>query len=176
VKSPFPQALPKRQNLVYTLLKKPAIIISALAASLLVLVYQNAVVYPHLESQLAELHAPEILPALSLAGSNSRGDTTPTITVKAARPYLLSVDIPTDDRFSSYSCELQSASGEIIWRIPVAAEAAKDQVTIHAPASLVNSGRYTLVIRGSANAASGGDPGAGSKELARDVFDVAILH
>ena len=45
----------------------------ALAASLLVIVYQNAVVYPRLRSEVAQLETPEILPTVSLVSGNSRG-------------------------------------------------------------------------------------------------------
>ncbi len=76
-----------------------ALVWSALAASLLVIAYQNLAVFPHFKTEIAELKAPEILPVVSLVGGNSRGGQTPEASVAAAHPFLLSVDIPTQDRF-----------------------------------------------------------------------------
>lgn len=174
VAGPFPTTVPRKRNVVSFLLKRPAVIGLALAASLLVIVYQNVVVYPHLESQVAELRAPEILPTLSLAGTNSRGGSIPSFTVRAAHPYLLSLDIPAEDHYASYSCELHAPSGEILWRIPVTNEAAKDMVTIQAPAIETNSGRYVLVIRGNPSADFNGNSPGRSIELARDTFELSV--
>ncbi len=175
VKSPRSQPLPsqtllKKRSLVYVIFQRPAILAGALAASLLVIAYQNAWVYPHLENEVAALRAPEILPTLSLAGSNSRGGSVPSLTVHAAQPFLLAVDFPGDDRFKSFSCALQTPSGEILWNVPVTAEAARDLVTIHAPAVHGGSGRYTLVLSGNSDGKSGGS----SIELARDSFDLTV--
>jgi hypothetical protein len=170
VPPPAPQTYPRKQSLVYTIFQRPTILAGALAASLLVIVYQNALVYPHLERQVAELRAPEVLPTLSLAGSNSRGGTMPSLTVQAAQPFLLAVDVPVDDRFKTFSCELHAPSGAVLWRVPVTAEAAKDLVTIHAPAIRGSSGRYTLVFSGISDGKSAGS----SIELARDPFDLTV--
>src|ERR1700733_10656742 len=66
----------------------------ALAASLLVIVYQNAVVYPWLRSEVAQLETPEILPTVSLVNGNSRGGGIPSAAVGGAHSLLLLVDIP----------------------------------------------------------------------------------
>ena len=50
---------------------------SALAASLLVIVYQNAVVFPRFQTQIAELRAPEVLPVVSLVRLVRPGLTAP---------------------------------------------------------------------------------------------------
>ncbi len=173
ISHPLPRPLHKKQGLIHVILHKPAFIGIALAASLLVIVYQNVLVYPHLESQVAELHSPELLPTLSLAGTNNRGGSVPSIAVKAAHPFLLSVDIPTEDRFASYTCDLHSPSGEILWRVPVTSEAAKDLVTIHAPAINKNNGRYLLVVQGNSNVNSTGNSNKSSIELARYAFDLS---
>src|SRR5271155_4232621 len=82
-------------------LLRPALVWSALAASLLVIAYQNVVVYPHFKTEIAELKAPEILPSLSLVNGNSRGGQIPAVTVGGGQPFLLLLDIPAQDRFSS---------------------------------------------------------------------------
>src|SRR5580698_9913354 len=52
----------------FAVLWRPALVLTALAASLLVIAYQNVTVYPHLKSEIARLNAPEILPSVSLVG------------------------------------------------------------------------------------------------------------
>src|SRR3984885_7808644 len=99
---------------------------AALAASLLVIAYQNVVVYPRFKSEIAELKAPEILPAVSLVGGNSRGGQIPAAAVELDQPFLLMVDIPAEDRFSSYTCLLYSPSGSLSWRVDVSPQLAKD--------------------------------------------------
>lgn len=125
-----------------------ALVWSALAASLLVVAYQNVVVFPRFKTEVAELKAPEILPVISLVGGNSRGDQTPTATAAAAHPFLLSLDIPTQDRFSSYTCLLYSPSGTLAWRVEVSPQAARDTVSIRVPSTDKLPGEYTLAVQG----------------------------
>lgn len=125
-----------------------ALVWSALAASLLVIAYQNMVVYPRFRAEIAELKTPEILPAVSLVGGNSRGGPAPAITTHASQPFLLSLDIPTQDRFSSYTCLLYSPSGSLIWRVEVPAQSARDTVSIRVPSAERLPGEYTLTVQG----------------------------
>jgi Putative zinc-finger len=126
---------------------------SALAASLLVIAYQNVIVYPRFKAEIAELKAPEILPQVSLVGGNSRGGQIPVATVGSGRPFLLLVDIPAEDRFSSYSCLLYSPSGSLAWRVDVSAQQAKDTVSIRVPSAgpgivYPGPGEYSLTVQG----------------------------
>jgi Putative zinc-finger len=125
-----------------------ALVWSALAASLLVVAYQNLVVFPRFATEIAGLKAPEVLPSISLVGGNSRGGQIPAAEVGAARPFLLQLDIPTQDRFSSYTCLLYSPSGSLAWRVEVSAEAAKDTVSIRVPSAVGPPGVYTLAVQG----------------------------
>jgi hypothetical protein len=129
---------------------------AALAASLLLTAYQNIVVYPHLRTEIAELKAPQILPSLSLVNGNSRGGETSSITVSKAKPFLLMIDIPTQDRFLSYTCSLYSPSGSLAWNVQVSAQEAKDTVSIRVPGVDKVEGSYTLIVRGDADRASVG--------------------
>jgi len=125
----------------------PAFAIPALAACLLVIAYQNLVLLPHSRHALAELRSPEILPTLSLVGGNSRGGSPPSVVV-GANAFLVLIDIPTQDRFSSYACLLYSPSGSVAWRIQVSADQAKDTVSIRVPVDRAASGSYMLVVQG----------------------------
>jgi hypothetical protein len=121
---------------------------SALAASLLLVAYQNLLVFPRLQTEIAELRTPEVLPVISLVGGNSRGGETPTASVAAEHPFLVSLDIPTQDRFTSYSCLLYSPSGTLAWRVEVSPRAARDTVSIRVPSTGKLSGEYTLAVQG----------------------------
>jgi hypothetical protein len=129
-------------------LLRPVITWSALAASLLVIAYQNVVIYPHFESEIAELKAPEILPSLSLVNGNSRGGQVHEVAVGAGRPFLLLLDIPIEDRFSSYTCLLYTPSGALSWRLEVSPQVAKDTVSVRVPSADRPPGDYTLVLQG----------------------------
>ncbi len=110
-----------------------ALVWSALAASLLVIAYQNVMVFPRFKTEIAAFKAPEILPVISLVGGNSRGGQIPTAPAAAGQPFLFLVDIPAQDRFSSYTCLLYSPSGAVSWRVDVSAQAARDTVSIRVP-------------------------------------------
>jgi Putative zinc-finger len=133
-----------------------ALVWSALAASLLVIAYQNLVVFSHVKTEIAESRAPELLPVVSLVGGNSRGGRIPTAELAATRPFLLQLDLPTQDRFSSYTCLLYSPSGSLLGRVEVSAQAAKDTVSIRVPSAGAQVGKYTLVVQGTAQ--QGGSP------------------
>lgn len=126
----------------------PSLAWSALAASLLLIAYQNVFVFPHFKTEMAALSAPQILPSLSLVGGNSRGGQVPAFTVGATQPFLLLLDIPTEDRFVSYTCLLYSPSGSLVWRVDVSSQSAKDTVSIRVPPAGRHSGEYTLRVQG----------------------------
>ena len=143
---------------------------SALAACLLIIAYQYTVVYPRFQSEISQLTAPEILPSLSLVGGNSRGGQVPAATLEASHDFLLLVDIPTQDRFSSYACLLYSPSGSLSWRVEVPAQSARDTISIRVPPAGRPSGEYTLAVQGNMDPkiAPGGPP----VELARYRFNL----
>ena len=132
----------------FEFLWRPVFALPAFALLLLVIAYQAIVVYPRQAGEIAQLQAPRILPGLSLAGGNSRGGEIPTIAVPSRQPFVLSVDIPAQDRFSSYTCLLYSPSGSTAFRIHVSAQQAKDTVSISVPAAESETGTYTLAVQG----------------------------
>jgi Putative zinc-finger len=149
----------------------PAFVLPALAACLLVIAYQNVVVYPRFAGEVAQLKTPEVLQTLSLAGGNSRGGDVPSSTVRGTQPLLLSLDIPTQDRFPNYTCLLYSPSGKLAWSIEVSAQQAKDTIAIRIPAVNGEEGSYTLLVRGNPG------PGSGtSVDLARYHFTVNLQN
>ena len=160
---PLPASGAKRR---FTLLWRPVFVVPALAACLLMIAYQNVVTYPRLTEKIAQSSTPEILPSLSLVGGNSRCGQTPSITVGTAQPFLLFLDIPTQDRFSTYTCSLYSPSGKLTWHVQVSAQQAKDTISIRVPAVDRIDGKYLLLVQGNPDSSH---PGS-SVDLARYSF------
>ena len=121
---------------------------SALAASLLVILFQNMVTYPRMQKQIAQLQQPRILSTLALVGGISRGEKIPALATNGRQPFILQVDIPADDKFSSYACQLLSPEGKSLWSIQVNPLAARDTVALNVP-PVSRGGTYMLVIQGS---------------------------
>ena len=150
----------------FALLWRPAFFVPALAASLLVIAYQNIVVYPRFTGEIAHLQSPEVLPSVSLVGGNSRGGEIPSITVSKSKLFLLFLDIPTQERFSTYTCTLYSPSGLLTWHVQVSAQQARDTISIRVPAVNTVDGNYSVVVQGNLENAQ---PGSGV-DLARYTF------
>jgi hypothetical protein len=133
----------------FAFLFRPAFAAPAFATLLLVIAYQNGVVYPRLTAELAASRTPELLASVSLIGGNSRGAAVPSVTLpQKDQPLLLTLDIPTAERFTSYTCVLMAPSGAVVGRVPVSAEEAKDTVSIRIPAGQWGSGDYRLIVQG----------------------------
>ena len=152
--APLPKSAPIRDKKPwFSRLWAPAFVVPALAACLLVIAYQNLVILPHFRNAIAELRAPEILPTLSLVSGNSRGGSIPSLAIENAHAFLVLIDIPTQERFSSYTCLLYSPAGSLAWRVLVSADKAKDTVSIRVPAARAVAGIYSLVVQGNSSAA-----------------------
>lgn len=126
----------------------PAWAWGATAVLALVILYQNAVTFPHLKQEVASVSPPAVMPSISLVGGVSRGDQIPSAVIATRTSVLLSVDVPTEDRFASYALLLYTPGGELIWTIPVSSAQARNTLPVQVPATHVREGTYTLLIRG----------------------------
>jgi hypothetical protein len=124
------------------------LLVPALAASLLILIYQNAFVLPSTRRQVARAEAPEVLNSLVLANINARGDTVPEIVAPRTGSFLIAVDIPTKVGFSGYICSLYGPSGSLLWQIPVSSQQAENTVSLRVPTQKAADGTNILVVRG----------------------------
>ncbi len=127
---------------------KPAFLGPVAALLLLFVGYQNLVVYPHLSQSLAQLRRPALLSAVSLISADSRAVGRLQVNGTPSQPLLLAVDIPGEERFESYVCELVTVSGAVVWEVPVSSRQARDTVSISVPAGTVQAGAYALVVKG----------------------------
>jgi hypothetical protein len=156
---------------------RPAYLAPVMALLLLVIGYQSFVVYPRFVHTVAQLRQPALLSAVSLISASSRGEGHLQVNGTANEAVLLALDIPAEDRFGSYVCELVTASGTVLWRVPVSSRQARDTVSIGVPAGTLQPGGYTLVVRGLPASVSSpgmspeGDSGKGT-DLARYPFSL----
>jgi hypothetical protein len=154
------------------LLLRPAVLTPAFGLLLGIIVYQNSVILPRFNGQMALLRQPSVVTSISLIGGNSRGGAAPAVSGAAGQPVLLSFDIPAAQPYPGYTCALTDASGAVVWRVPVSAVQAQDTVSISIPAGAVRPGDYTLVVQGvNAQDRSDGD-GAKAVDLARYRFSI----
>jgi hypothetical protein len=140
----------------FDILRTPAFAALAFALLLLIVAYQTIIMLPRFVGARAQLKDPEILTSLSLSGGNRRDGAAPIAAVPKGQPLMLSLDIPTAERFTSYTCVLVAPSGAVVWRMPVSAAQARDTVAISVPSDQLSAGNYRLLVQGRANA--GADP------------------
>jgi Putative zinc-finger len=145
---------------------RPAFLAPVAALLLFVVGYQNFLVYPHMTRTLAQLRQPAVLSPVSLIAANSRAGGHLQVNGTANQPVLLAVDIPAEERFGSYVCELMTADGHVLWQVPVSSSQAHDTVSIAVPAGTLRSGDYFLVVKG----LSSGGGSAAPVDLARYPF------
>jgi hypothetical protein len=150
------------------LLARPAVLTPAFGLLLGVIAYQNGVVLPRINGQVAQLRQPGVVTSISLIAGNSRGAALPSVNGSANQPVLLSLDIPATRQYPTYACVLLDPSGAVVWRIPVSAAQAQDTVSINIPAGTLHPGGYTLVVQGIEGRDGGG--GAQATDLARYRF------
>lgn len=143
---PAPIASPRAARVLPFL--RPVLLIPALAASLLVVAYQNIVTYPSLKQQTAALNQPQVLASLPLVNGISRGEEQQTIAVRRGQPYLLAVDLPADGRFPNYLCSLYAPSGKKLWQLTVSSIQARDTLPIRVPAADATEGVNSLAVQG----------------------------
>ncbi len=125
---------------------RPAIAVPAFAVLLAFVAYQNFAVLPGLHQQAAWAQTPRVLASVSLMGANTRGGSTPAVTVHPDAPFLLFLDIPPDSRSSSYIAKLYGPTGALQWSLPITASAASDTVSLRSPGMNHDPGLYTLVV------------------------------
>jgi hypothetical protein len=68
------------------------------------------------------------------------------------------MDIPTQDRFATYTCSLYSPAGKFAWQVRVSAQEAKDTISITIPATDSMDGKYSLHVQGNTTPAQSETP------------------
>jgi len=167
--SSAPQQAPAGRRTFFSMFSLPlaGLVMAGLA---MVVVYQNAVTLPGLRGQLASANAPAALSTTSLIGGASRGGDLPSVDASVGRPLFLNVDVPTDDRYSSYQLKFSDQAGSAEGTITVSPDQAKNTLLVRLPANGIHDGIHTLVIEGAT-----GD-GSPAVKLAQYRFRVLNVH
>jgi hypothetical protein len=118
------------------------------AAMAVIVVYQNVVTLPQLRGEVATANVPAVVTATSLIGAASRGTDVPSATASKGQPLFLNVDVPTDDRFSSYKLTINDPAGSPAGAIDVSPDQAKNTLLVRMPGNEVRNGTYTLTVEG----------------------------
>lgn len=143
--APFPP-LARERSAWFSWLR-PAFAIPAMSILLLVVGYQNLVIYPALKEAVAENGAPTVLPAAALVSGATRGAVPAAIAVRPGEAFLLPLDIQRQSSFQSYVIQLQNPAGGVQWSLPVSAESANNTLAIRAP-GVEKAGRYEVIVTG----------------------------
>lgn len=143
-------------------------LVPALAASLLVIAYQNVVVLPGMRRATTAAQSPALMNNIVLANIDSRGSDVPKVAATVHGAFVISLDIPTKIEYSSYLCTLYNASGERLWQMPVPAQQAENAVFLRVPTDKAVSGQNELRVFGVLS--SGGAPA----EVGRYRFSLQI--
>jgi hypothetical protein len=140
---------------------RPALAVPALALLLVVIGYQNLVIYPQLKQAL---NRPQVLPWASI-NTRTRGASMQVIAVPPGGSFLLFVNIPPDSRYSRYIADLYNPAGKPEWSLPIPASSVQDQWLVQVPGAYREAGTYTLAVRGVTAAGEGEEVGRASFEL-----------
>ena len=122
---------------------RPALSLPVLTLLLVIFGYQNFVTIPAMKEAS---NRPAVLPFATLTVA-TRSATTPVVHAEPGRPFMLLLNIPAENRFSSYKVDLYDPAGKIQWSLPISAEAASDTVPLRIPA-LRDAGTYSLAVSG----------------------------
>jgi hypothetical protein len=143
-------------------------LVPALAASLLVIAYQNVVVLPGMRRATAAVQSPALMSNVVLANIGARGNDISKLAAPVHGAFVISLDIPTKTEYSSYLCSLYNASGERLWQMPVPAQQAENTVFLRVPTDKATAGQNELRVLGVPS--SGGTPA----EVGRYRFNLQI--
>lgn len=128
----------------------------ALAASLLVVAYQNILVLPAMRRAAVAAQSPAVMNTVILANISARGTDIPRLVAPAHGSFLVSVDVPSKAEYASYICSLYTSSGERLWQIPITSQQAENTVSLRVPTDKAAEGINDLRVLGVPS--TGGSP------------------
>jgi hypothetical protein len=157
-----PQPVSSPQRKLQVVPKRPASawlrpwLAPALAASLLVVAYQNILVLPGMRKAAATAQTPAVMNTVILANISARGADIPKLVAPAHGSFLVSVDVPSKAEYASYICSLYTSSGERLWQIPITSQQAENTVSLRVPTDKAAPGINDLRVLGVPS--TGGSP------------------
>jgi len=158
---PVPASAPAKPGWLAWL--RPAFAAPVMALLLVVIGYQNLVMYPQLQQASK---SPRVLP-FAAVNVGTWGSGGPVIATRPGESFLLFVRIPPDGSYSRYVAELYNAAGKLEWSLTIPASSAQDQWPVQVPGGNREAGGYTLAVRGVTAAGE-------SKEVGRASFELQV--
>lgn len=125
---------------------RPAFVVPAFAALLLVIGYQNGVTIPGLKQGASQNASARIFNSFSFMEVGARGEGGLTIKVRPNDEFALEVDFPPVASAGSYIGQIQDADGRTKFSLPVSLEQAKSTVHVGVPGGSLKAGNYNFVI------------------------------
>jgi hypothetical protein len=156
---------------------RPSFAVPVFAALLLLVAYQTFLVIPRLKGTATQsvgvltTAAPQALASFSLITADSRGGEPLTVTIALGQPFSLYFDIPPDERYSSYICEIVKSDGAAEFSLNISAEQAKNAVQLLIPSSSLGPGKHEVVVRG---LGAQGSAAGNATEVARYPFTLVV--
>jgi anti-sigma factor RsiW len=123
-------------------------LVPALAASLLVVAYQNILVLPGMRRAAVTAQVPAVMNNIVLANISARGANVPRVVAPPHGSFLISVDVPSRAEYASYLCSLYAPSGERLWQIPITSQQAENTVSLRVPTDKAADGINDLRVLG----------------------------
>jgi anti-sigma factor RsiW len=162
---PVPQPAPAPVPNPWFAWLRPTIAVPAMAVLLFVVLFQNLVTYPRLESAL---HQPQVMPWAAV-NVGTWGAGGPAVTAKQGQGFLLFVRIPPESGYKRYTADLHNPAGKLEWSLTFPVTAGQDQWPMQVPGSQREPGTYTLNVRGITAAGE-------IRDLGRTSFDLQIQN
>jgi hypothetical protein len=135
---------------------RPAFAAPALALLLAIVVYQN---WPTHQN-------PQVLQAAYVT-IGSRGGSVPTVSVSQGQGFLLRINVPQEQCYTSYFADIYGPEGKIRSSVNLPVSAGNDTYFVQMPGGIYNDGVYYVAIRGVG-------PDGNSIELGRGSFELYI--
>jgi putative zinc finger protein len=135
---------------------RPAFAAPALALLLAIVVYQN---WPTRQN-------PQVLQAAYVT-IGSRGGSVPTVSASQGQGFLLRINVPQEQSYTSYFADIYGPEGKIRSSVNLPVSAGNDTYFVQMPGGIYNDGVYYVAIRGVG-------PDGNSIELGRGSFELHI--
>ena len=140
---------------------RPAFATPVMALLLVVVGYQNLVMFPRLRQAL---NSPRVLP-FALLNIGTYGSAERVISTSAGEGFLLFVRISPDPIYSRYIAELYNPAGKLEWTLPIPASSTQDEYPVQVPAAAREAGNYIVALRGITTTGERKEVGRASFEL-----------
>lgn len=119
--------------------------VAAMAASLCLIAYQNAVVIPDLKDQAG--HAGSIQPVRSYFLTQTRGEPAEIQVTAGDRVVALTLSRSSDRSFAAYRCELRDDSDRVVQTV-VVPRPTTEELELLLPVAGLSPGDHVLVVEG----------------------------